>query len=46
MTHLQDKLLEFKKGLCSIEEVTAFINQEMHLPFATIDIGRRVKQVE
>ena len=41
MTHLQDKLLEFQKGLCSIEEVTAFIAQEMHLPFATIDIGRK-----
>ena len=41
MTHLQDKLLEFQKGLCSIEEITSFIAKELHLPFATIDTGRK-----
>ena len=41
MKHLQDKLIEFQKGLCSIEDVTAFISKEMHLPFATIDTGRK-----
>ena len=41
MTNLQDKLLEFQKGLCSVEEVTAFITKQMHLPFAAIDTGRK-----
>jgi pyridinium-3,5-biscarboxylic acid mononucleotide synthase len=39
--NLQSKLLEFQKGMCSIEEITAVIQQEIHLPFATIDIGRK-----
>ena len=43
MNNLREKLIQFQNGMCSLAEITEHIQQEIQLPIATIDTGRKAR---